>query len=246
MAAPSTHFKNALRVDLRIQGKCAFLYLHGRLDNQFERIVLRAIESVKETGVYRVVVDCSGLSYLSSRGVSVFIAMIDELRAEGGDLKLAAVSDGAALVLDRLGVSKLIQRFSTTGEAMADFETPIELKFEDAGEILSVEQRSASPADLTVSPTVGDGTIEIPGLLLNPGDWFTVEVGLSSRPGAVPTAVPSGRIAGVREIQFRDATASAAEPRSVPRWMLALQGVFVALTIPMVLFQIRMLRKRLT
>ena len=44
MAAPSTHSKNALRVDLRVQGKCAFLYLHGRLDNQFERIVLRAIE----------------------------------------------------------------------------------------------------------------------------------------------------------------------------------------------------------
>ena len=133
MAAPSTHSRDLLRVDTRIQEKCAFLYLRGRLDNQFERIVLGAIESVMEQGIFRVVVDCSGLDYLSSRGVSVFIATIDELRAEGGDLKLAAVSDSTALVLDRLGVSTLIQRFSTTGEAMDAFETPIEEYMADGG-----------------------------------------------------------------------------------------------------------------
>jgi len=126
----------------------------------------------------------------------------------------------------------------------ADFETPIEVKFGGVGEILSAEQRSSSPGDLKVSPIVKGEAIEIPGVLLNPGDWFALDVGIASRLGPAPIATPSGRIAGVREIEFRDSTAAAAEPRAVPRWMLVLQLVVVVLTLPMMLYQVWMLFQR--
>jgi hypothetical protein len=65
--------------------------------------------------------------------VSAFIAVIDDLRNRGGDLKVAAVSPQGSMVLDRLGVSRLIQRFATPGEAAAAFAIPIDEFLKNGG-----------------------------------------------------------------------------------------------------------------
>ena len=116
-----------LRITRRKQGEAVVLELAGRLDASLDRHLLHALEALTEAGERRIVLDLGGLEYLGSRGVSAFIAVIDDLRAQGGDLKLAGVTRQAGWVLDRLGVSKLLQRFATAGEAAAAFwdaETP--------------------------------------------------------------------------------------------------------------------------
>jgi anti-sigma B factor antagonist len=122
-----------LRLSRRTLADVVVLELHGRLDAALDRGLLQALGAHLEKGERRIVVDCAGLEYLGSRGVSAFIAVIDDLRGRGGDLKLAAVPSQAALVLDRLGVSRLIQRFATAGEAAAAFEVPIEEFLKDGG-----------------------------------------------------------------------------------------------------------------
>jgi hypothetical protein len=87
--------------------------------------------------------------------------------------------------------------------------------------------------------------VEFAGVLLNPGDWFVLEVGVASRPGAPSIVAPSVRIAGVREIEFRVSTDSAAEPRTVPRWILGFQVLVVLLMSPLMFYQFRMMRRRL-
>jgi len=122
-----------LRITRRRQGEAVVLELAGRLDASLDRHLLKALESLTEADERRIVLDCGGLEYLGSRGVSAFIAVIDDLRAQGGDLKLAGVTPQAGLVLDRLGVSKLLQRFATAGEAAAAFSVPIDEFLKDGG-----------------------------------------------------------------------------------------------------------------
>ena len=122
-----------LRITRRSQGGAVVLELRGRLEASLDRHLLAALQAQVEAGDRRVVVDCSGLDYLGSRGVSAFIAVIDDLRGRGGDLKLCGVPPQAALVLDRLGVSRLLQRFATPGEAAAAFSVPIEEFLQDGG-----------------------------------------------------------------------------------------------------------------
>lgn len=124
---------SALRITRRRQGEAVVLELAGRLDATLDQQLLQAIDAQVEKGETRVVLDCEGLEYLGSRGVSVFIAVLDDLRSRGGDLKLAGISPQAGLVLDRLGVSHLIQRFATPGEAAAAFSVPIGEFMKDGG-----------------------------------------------------------------------------------------------------------------
>ncbi len=123
----------ALRIELRRRGECVVFDLKGRLDVPFERDLLREIEKVANGGDTRVIVNCEGLTYLSSRGISAFIAIIDNLRARDGDLKVVGVNPQGALVLDRLGVSKLLQRFKTVDQAVEAFRVPIEDYFSKDG-----------------------------------------------------------------------------------------------------------------
>ena len=116
----------SLRIDVEPTDVAAIVRLSGRLDIPLDQELLREFRTLLDEGHSRVVVECSGLDYLSSRGVSAFIAVLDNLRAAGGDLNLVGVGRDAGLVLDRLGVSKLIQRFPTIDEAVEAFDTPIE------------------------------------------------------------------------------------------------------------------------
>jgi len=116
----------ALRIAERPSGTAVVLELAGRLEAPLDGPLLGRLESLAEAGRIRVVLDGAGLDYLASRGVSAFIAAVDTLRTRGGDLKLARISRQGALVLDRLGVSRLIQRFDTVEEAVQAFEVPIE------------------------------------------------------------------------------------------------------------------------
>jgi anti-anti-sigma factor len=123
--SPTREAERALKIRTRKTPECVLIELHGRLESPLDRELLREIESLIDLGTTRVVVDCSGLDYMSSHGVSVFIAVLDDVRQANGDLKLVGVARQAAVVLDRLGVPAVIQRFATLDEAVKAFDVPI-------------------------------------------------------------------------------------------------------------------------
>jgi len=123
----------ALRIEV-VQGKeCSVVELDGRLDETFEEKIAGALNGLLERHRVRVVVDLRKLSYLNSRGVSIFIAAVDQLREAGGDLKIAGAPPQAKLVLERLGVDRLLQQFATPEEAIEAFQVPIEEFLSDGG-----------------------------------------------------------------------------------------------------------------
>lgn len=114
-AAPRLSFRTTERDGATV------LELAGRLEESLDGALRHALLL---EGRARVVVDAAGLEYLNSRGVSVFIAVVDELRRRGGDLIFARLARQGALVFDRLGLARLVRCFDTVEEAVEAFGTP--------------------------------------------------------------------------------------------------------------------------
>lgn len=90
------------------QGGVRVLALDGFLDAhtapQFEKV----IEENLKQGRVRLVVDCGRLTYISSAGLGVFMSFLEEIREQGGDLKVAALDDNVYQVFDVLGFPALL------------------------------------------------------------------------------------------------------------------------------------------
>ncbi len=96
--------------------------LSGQLDahtaTEFERFLERV---VRDDDKHRLVLDFHGLEYISSAGLGVLMGLIEEVRAAGGDMKLAALPEKIFHVLDLLGFPIVFQIFPNVAEGEAAF-----------------------------------------------------------------------------------------------------------------------------
>jgi anti-sigma B factor antagonist len=97
------------------------LRLDGFLDAHTAQEFEKALSRVVERERWRIVVDCGGLTYISSTGLGVFMAFIDTVRDAGGDIKLAAVVPKVFKVFDLLGFPKLFEFHASADQAAARF-----------------------------------------------------------------------------------------------------------------------------
>ena len=96
--------------------------LSGQLDAhtapEFERFLEQRVRGEKKM---KLILDFHNLEYISSAGLGVFMGLIEEVRAGGGDMKLAALPDKIFHVLDLLGFPMVFEIFPTTDEAVRAF-----------------------------------------------------------------------------------------------------------------------------
>jgi len=78
--------------------------LSGELDAHtapdFEQFLEERVHDEKKS---KLILDFSGLEYISSAGLGVLMELIEEVRAQSGDMKLIRVPDKIYHVLDLLG-----------------------------------------------------------------------------------------------------------------------------------------------
>jgi serine/threonine-protein kinase len=110
-------------IGVQYRDKYAVVSLSGHLDDSFDREITRKLARIVERGIAGIVVDLSALAYMNSRGVSAFVAIMDEVREKGGDVKLAGAKPQAMLVLERLGITLIIQHLPSVDKALAAFHS---------------------------------------------------------------------------------------------------------------------------
>jgi anti-sigma B factor antagonist len=69
----------------------------------------------------RIVLDCSGIKHIDSIGVEMLLHCMDEAMKRDGDVKLAAVAPGSAVILELMKVDRLFEVFDTAEEAVHSF-----------------------------------------------------------------------------------------------------------------------------
>lgn len=102
-------------------GPVRVLAIEGFLDAHTAPSFESSIENEIRSGNFRLVVDCSRLTYISSAGLGVFMSFLEEAREQGGDIKLAALTPKVFQIFDVLGFPKLFDITPAVGEAVARF-----------------------------------------------------------------------------------------------------------------------------
>lgn len=99
----------------------AVLDLTGELDAHTVAELDAAFQKCRQDGNHQIVVNGARLLYISSAGLGVFLGYIDEIREQGGDIKIAALTPPVFNVFDLLGFPLLFNIVDTEEEAIALF-----------------------------------------------------------------------------------------------------------------------------
>jgi anti-sigma B factor antagonist len=97
------------------------LELKGYLDAHTAPKLEEAFQTLMKSQRFKIVVNCRDLSYISSAGLGVFMAFIEDVRSNKGDIKLTNMSSKVYNVFDLLGFPLLYEIFKDETEAVSRF-----------------------------------------------------------------------------------------------------------------------------
>ena len=92
-----------------------------RLNNKQARQFLREIQPLLNTDRPQLVFDCSLIRQMDAAGVDMLLHCMAEIMKRDGELKLAAVSPQASVVLELTRTDRLFEVFETSGDAVRSF-----------------------------------------------------------------------------------------------------------------------------
>ncbi len=85
----------------------------GELEKYFDKLVYEK--------KYHVLVNLTELNYISSAGLGVFMAYVETMRENNGDIKFAELQDKVFHVFDLLGFPMLYEFYKKEDEALKKF-----------------------------------------------------------------------------------------------------------------------------
>ncbi|HEY9165265.1 MAG TPA: STAS domain-containing protein [Candidatus Kryptonia bacterium] len=112
---------NEFKVLTRDSGNAVVMELHGFLDAHTAPELEKTFTELIGKGKYNIVVNFNELSYISSAGLGVFMAYIDEVRNNHGDIKLTNMQQKVFNVFDLLGFPFLYEIYRDQTEALKKF-----------------------------------------------------------------------------------------------------------------------------
>ena len=109
-------------VGFRSNEQIQILDLKGELDAHTASELEAAFQKCQEEQRNQIIVNGENLQYISSAGLGVFMAYIEEVREQGGDIKIAALQPKVFNVFDLLGFPMLFDIVKTEVEAVEKFQ----------------------------------------------------------------------------------------------------------------------------
>ncbi len=107
----------------RVEGDVTVFLPVGRVDTQAATEMDQALQAVMSAGNPNMVVDMSGVDYISSAGLRALAAAQVRSKAEGGDMKLAGLNERVTRVFNIIGFDVLMSLHDTPEAAIADFSS---------------------------------------------------------------------------------------------------------------------------
>ena len=115
--------ETALNITRESHKRVELFTASGRIDSSNANEFDAAVKGALEEGRYNLVLDLSGVSYMSSAGLRVLVAALRECKKlpNNGDVRLTAPSERVAEVLELAGLSSMFQTFEDATAAVGSF-----------------------------------------------------------------------------------------------------------------------------
>lgn len=90
-------------------------FINAHTVRQFEI----ALEELVQSGRIVILLDCGGLTYISSAGLGAIMGLIEPIREKGGDILLCSLQKNVYSIFDTLGFTQLYRVFPDREGALA-------------------------------------------------------------------------------------------------------------------------------
>jgi anti-sigma B factor antagonist len=111
-----------MNIAVRVESGINVFVPEGRIDTQGAIDLDRALQAAVSEGKHKMVVDMSQVTYMSSAGLRSLAAVLVKNREEGGDLKVAALSERVMRVFRIIGFDMFFSIHDGVEAAIADFQ----------------------------------------------------------------------------------------------------------------------------
>ena len=108
-------------VNVRGVGSVSVIDVKGYLDAHTAPELENAFNRLITDSKYKVVVNFNDLSYISSAGLGVFMAYVETMRDNQGDIKFSNMKENVYNIFDLLGFPMLYEFFEQETEAVNKF-----------------------------------------------------------------------------------------------------------------------------
>jgi anti-sigma B factor antagonist len=112
---------SALNISTENYKRAAVITISGRVDSSNAAEFDAALKNALAEGHHNLVIELSGVNYMSSAGLRAIVAAHRESRKKGGDVCLAAPSERVAEVLSLAGLHSVFTVYPDTLAAVGSF-----------------------------------------------------------------------------------------------------------------------------
>lgn len=110
-----------MEIEVQIEGQALVVSVNGKVDTVSAPAFEKGFSDAVKREENKVVLDLSGLEYISSAGLRVILSAGKALKARGGDLRLAAAGGSVKKVFQVSGFFSLFKGFDTRDAALENF-----------------------------------------------------------------------------------------------------------------------------
>ena len=93
-------------------------FINAHTVRQFEQ----ALSDALQEGRQKILINGTDLAYIASAGLGVIMGLIEDVRAEGGDIRLAELNDTVRNIFEVLGFNHLCKVLSSEQEGVASYQ----------------------------------------------------------------------------------------------------------------------------
>lgn len=109
---------DSILIDLKSLGDILLVKLAGYIDTYNSNYFTNQMNKILESGIYKIIFDCSGVSYVSSTGIGSLVAVLKTVKSHGGEVILLKVVPRVYEVFALLGFSQFFKIVDTLEDAI--------------------------------------------------------------------------------------------------------------------------------
>ncbi len=110
-----------MKTEVRHEGGAAVIAVTESVDALTAPELAHLLSDQIAGGHCNLVIDLTGVQFMSSAGLRTLLGGVKESRTHGGDLRLASTNPGIDKVLKMSGFNNIAKVFSSSADALASF-----------------------------------------------------------------------------------------------------------------------------